>query len=142
MKHLKLSLISLLMVLGCDKKEDGIDMNINPEYLIATWRLEKVTLNDIDGADINDWINTSTILGIDSDKTYFRNYVHGTWTLDGNTLTLGLGDNTDWDYRILELSNNSLTVEVTLTERRYCCDFSQFEDNEPITIIEKYFKEE
>ena len=88
MKHLKLFLISLLMVLGCDKKEDGIDMNINPEYLIATWRLEKVTLNDIDGADINDWISTSTILGIDSDKTYFRNYVHGTWTLDGNTLML------------------------------------------------------
>ena len=118
---------------------------MDSRFLTGTWRLEHVRFNQIEGTEINDWISTSTILSIQEDKAYFRNYVAGTWSLEDNTLTLDPGatfPNFYWEYEVLELTEEVLEVRISLTEGEYCCNFDEFEEDEVLVITERYVRTE
>lgn len=141
MKKLKLlTLAGLVLLFSCDKADNNV---IDPYLITGTWRLEEVTFNQTDGTEINDWISNSTILYIDENKFYYRNYVGGKWALNDKMLVLDTGEtlpNFYWEYEVLELTADILEVRISLTEGQYCCDFDQFEENENLTITEKYVK--
>lgn len=142
MKNLKLSIIGLILLYSCDKEDDSV---INPNLITGTWRLEQVTFNQTNGTEINDWISNSTILKIDNNKSYYRNYVGGEWSLDNQVLVLNPGEtlpNFYWEYKVLELTEGILIVQISLTEGEYCCDFDQFKEDEVLMITEKYIRSE
>lgn len=131
---------SLALLFSCAKEDI-----VNPNLLTGTWRIEQVVLNETDGEEINDWISNSTSLSIDDDKTYYRNYVVGKWSLNEKTLILDSGTDLKefyWKYKILDLTDTSLIIQINLTERECCCDFEQFEEEEVLTITETYFRVE
>lgn len=143
MKTLKLLLftISLTSLFSCNQEE----IEINQDLITGQWNLEQVTLNNINGTEINDWISNSTILNIDDNKSYYRNYVSGEWSLIDDKLNLIPIQELQidsWNYQILELTKKTLKIKVYLTESEYCCDFEQFVDDEILTIVETYIKSE
>jgi hypothetical protein len=101
--------------------------------------IKKLTIISIDGNDLNPIISTSTILQLSNSKTYYRNYVHGTWALSKNNFSIHPNDAEidDWKYKIIYLIYTELTVQINKTEEKYFCDFDQFESNKilQITII-------
>lgn len=95
----------------------------------------------MDGNSINNWVSSSTILSLSSDNTYYRNYVLGEWEFNHTTLALnaeGPSDDFDWEYEVLDVTEEILRVRISLNEGEYCCDFEEFEDNELLVIEESY----
>ncbi len=131
--------ICLSTLFACDHEE----VLVNPDQLSGGWNLENVAINKIDNEEITDWMSVAFYL--DKDQTYYRNYVSGKWSLDKNKLILepveGLGD-FYWEYDIMLLTKTKLQVKLYLTDQQYCCDFEQFEDDEVLTIIETYSRQQ
>jgi len=140
MKKIKLIISIFLVVLisACNKADENF-----AELIVGAWSSEKVTINGIDGSDINNWSGPSIALGIKENNRFYRNFREGTWTLNESKLTLSPNEDdpfNDWNYEILELTESSLKLKIELTESKYCCDFDQFDENEILTIIETYSK--
>jgi hypothetical protein len=141
---LLLIVICFISTVSCEQKESKLS-KVDTTLLTGGWNLEEVTFNSIDGTEINEWISNSTVLHLDEDQTYYRNYVSGKWSLEDKKLILNPADDSKfyyWEYGIITLSKTKLEVRIELTESQYCCDFEQFEDDEIITITETYTKSE
>jgi hypothetical protein len=138
----RLSVLAIcLIVVSCDS---NVDLSIKPDSLIGFWSRETVYLNGTNSNEYVDFLNGGTnFLEIKENTTFSRAYDNGSWQLSNQTLNLerdeatGLGD---WSYKIIELSNRNLILEIKLTESQYCCGFDSFSDNEIITIKEVYTK--
>lgn len=141
MKKLKLVLTGFVLLFACEKEDKAPDRGL----ITGTWRLEQVIFNETDGVEINDWISNSTILNIDANGFYYRNYVGGEWIINNRTLILDPGETMPefyWEYEVLALSKETLKVRISLTEGQYCCDFDQFEENDVLSITETYIRSE
>ena len=133
--------IMLSFFISCDKEE----VKNYTDLIIGNWTIQEVTFNNTNGTDINDWISASTVLNFEEDESYYRNYVNGNWFVDGNQLKLIPRQElqlTDWNYEILQLTENTLKVKIELTESEYCCDFESFESTDVLTIVESYKRED
>lgn len=142
MRKLKFLSIGFAFLFSCVKEDNHV---IDPNLITGSWRLELVTVNQIDGAEINDWISNSTILRIDENNSYYRNYVTGEWAINDKMLVLNPGEdmpNFYWEYEVLELLEDTLTMQIKLTEGQYCCDLDQFTEDEVLTFTEKYVRSE
>ncbi|MFY0605923.1 MAG: hypothetical protein JXR10_04355 [Cyclobacteriaceae bacterium] len=136
--------IVLLLTIGLSGCSDE-STEITPELMIGGWNLDEVVINGLNGSEINDWISNSTALGLDSTLMYYRNYVTGNWSLEGDKLILDPADRLSgfyWEYEILTVTSKQLKMKIELTESQYCCDFEQFGDNELLTIVETYSRAE
>ena len=107
MKTLKLVLltIGLIFLISCNKEETEINSNL----IIGGWKLEKVSFNNIDGTEINDWISKSTLLNFDDNESYYRNYITGNWSVSEMQLKLVPKEELrqdDWNYEILQKTEN------------------------------------
>lgn len=104
-----------------------------------------MNFNGLDGNLINDWISSGVILNINNNNTYYRNYITGAWSINKDILFLQPDSNLIdffWEYKIVELTENSLEMRVNLSEGQYCCDFAEFTSDELLTINEKYIRSE
>lgn len=67
----------------------------------------------------------------------------GTWSLNKKSLKLTPNEDSShppFEYKVTSLSDTSLTLEITLTERDYAWDFEGIEVDELIIVTEKYSK--
>jgi hypothetical protein len=138
MRRLSILLAVCFGVLSCD--EDNVT-TVRPEAIIGSWRSETVYLNGVNSEQYVDWLNTGSVFIIKDDNTYARNYVWGNWRLCNEELKLEANADmgmADWKYKIIEHTEDRLTLELNLTESQYCCNFDSFTDAEVITIKEVY----
>ncbi len=87
--------------------------------------------------------STSTWLLLKKDNLFLRNYIPGIWSLNKGKLMLTPDKDLavqPLQYEIVHLSDASLTLKITLTERDYLQDFEDTEEHEQITVTEKYRK--
>jgi hypothetical protein len=136
-----ISIICIILSFSCSHDDE---IKINEDLLPGAWRLEKVTFNEVDGTAINDWISTFSNLIIREDKFYYHDYVSGEWSVKGNKLMLTPQAGIvgfDREYEILKLTDKTIVVKFKRTDLQYCCDLEQFRDDEILTIIETYRKD-
>jgi len=142
MKKIKLLLfITLISIVFSCNKDDVTELN--PDLITGEWRMEKVTLNGIDGTEFNDYISQA-ILYIGEDESYYRDYISGNWIMSEKTLSLIplYLDYGERNYEILELTEDTLQMKIELTESEYFVDLELFDSSEIITIIETYKRRE
>lgn len=136
-------LLSFIMFTSCSKESDKTTYNQNE--LIGVWRLNSVTFNEVDGKDINNWVSTNTILSLEDNDFFYRNYINGSWELDDTRLKLISKEQPNintWEYEILEVTDTTIKLKIKSTEGKYCCNFEAFGSDEILTIIETYNREE
>ncbi|MBC5993874.1 hypothetical protein [Pontibacter cellulosilyticus] len=115
------------------------DTVVQPDELVGNWQSEEIYAN----GKLQEDISKSTWLGIRKDKSYYKNYTAGNWSVDGKRLVLspdGMSSTTLLDYKVVEHTKDRLTLEVVLTQRDYFMKFDGVDDNEQVTIVEKYRK--
>jgi len=143
MRNIKFLIVfGLVIISSCENEEYN---NIKPDSIIGTWKLSEITFNQTNGIEINDWISTNTTLNFEKNKSFYQNYVSGEWVLSDQTLLLNVGQNSLQLYReysVLEVNENILKIQITLTDEQFCCDIEQFEPDELLTITESYIKVE
>lgn len=135
-----LVLTILILLLACSQEDNQM---VNSDLITGEWTLEQVTINQIDGDEINNWINTGTTLSLDENKSYYRNYIYGEWVLNKETLSLNPSEvfsSFQQEYEIMKLTENALILHVSMTESEYCCDFGQFESDEMLSITETFIR--
>ena len=110
MKHLLLVFLLLLFITSCDKDEHSI----TTESLSADWQLQEFTITRVpSGQEMFRQSDNTTWLLLNADGTYSRNYVNGTWVLDGKIIEtqplpdIGLRA---VDYIVLAVSDEQLTI--------------------------------
>ena len=77
------------------------------EDIIGAWRSEKITFNGIHGDDLSPGLETSTHLNLEAEKSYYLNYVSGSWAVQGDQLVLNPNPELSIlsrTYKILSLS--------------------------------------
>lgn len=138
MKTLNLiSLIGLIIYLISCKETD----EIKASEIANVWRLEEVYVN----GQLQDSTQLSaTILGIQENNSYYRNYVSGTWVLSGNWIEFSpleeLGLSTK-RHQVLEHTGDLLLLESSMTEKEYLWDFEGVAEDEVVTTREKFVKD-
>jgi len=141
MKKKLLFLFICFAVVSCENEYDDCS---HAESIIGMWSRETVYLNGDNSVEYVDFLNNGTnYLELKNDKTFARVYDNGTWQLAGKSLMLDRDETSglsDWNYAIVDVTKNNLTLEVKLNESQYCCGFEEFEDNEIIVIKEVYKK--
>lgn len=133
--------ICLLLFGSCSRN------NIESSMLLGTWRLSKVQFDEVASTEINnwnDWISGNTILNLGEGQSYYRNYVSGTWVLSDNQLLLTPRNNLQMDskmYDVISVTDSVLTLQIHTTDRLYCCNFEEFEDEQILQITEVFIRE-
>ncbi|GAB3526353.1 hypothetical protein GCM10027443_01380 [Pontibacter brevis] len=115
------------------------DDAVRPADLTGDWQSEEIYVN----GQLQQDMSTSTWLLLKKDNLFQRNYVVGTWSFNKKYLELTPNEDSSLQplqYEVTNFSDNSLTLEITLTEREYPKDFEGVEADELITVIEKYSK--
>ena len=115
------------------------DNSVSPVDLTGDWQSAEIHVN----GKLQENISKSTWLLLKKDNIFQRNYVIGAWSL--NNRNLELAPNVDssiqpMQYEVTDLSDASLTLKITLTEREYGWDFEDIEADDLITVTEKYSK--
>lgn len=136
MKSLPIILIALFLT-ACMQNEE---ITPTADVLVGSWISESVEIRSLsDEKSISGYKN---YLYFGEDHNFFRNYMGGEWELNGRYLTLKIypdySEIADWDYKIIDFSKSSLTLQIQLTEGKYCCNFQEFESDEMLLITEKY----
>ncbi|WP_238750790.1 hypothetical protein [Neolewinella maritima] len=121
MKHLLLVLLPMLLLTTCDKEVD----NLSVDSLTADWQLQEFSITRASsGQEIFKRGDKYTWLLLDADGTYARNFVTGSWSLDGNTIKVQPLPNTGaraLDYEVLSVSDEQLTVRYLTTAQECNC---------------------
>jgi hypothetical protein len=135
MKNIRLAILmsSILLFVSC--KDDSA----KPVDLTGDWQSEEIHVNGKLQADIS----KSTWLLLKKDNIFQRNYVTGSWSLKKGNLELTPNADTSiepMNYKVVNFSNASMTLEITLTEKEYGWDFEDIEADELITVTEIYTK--
>ncbi len=143
MKIIKLTIVIFLAIFisSCNKTNIGN----YPELIVGGWISTNVTINGLAGNTFNESLDSSAQLFIGEDAEYHRNYVTGSWDLDKSKLTLSPEEfyqMEDWNHEILELTESILKVKIELTKSEFGWGFSQFDEDEILTIIQTYSKQE
>ncbi|WP_420458653.1 hypothetical protein [Neolewinella sp.] len=106
-----LPLLLLLLLTACTKDTDD---SITTETLSADWQLQEFSITRAtSGQEMFKQSDDTTWLLLNADGTYTRNYVNGTWVLDGKIIEtqplpdLGLRP---VDYEVLAVSDEQLTI--------------------------------
>ena len=131
-----LSILSLAFV-ACNKDEV---VTIEIENLPGCWKSQQREINGLTWLELTGFPPYRT-LGIGDDGTYFLNYILGEWVVTDETLSLtydGYGESRTDEYQILYLSSDSLVLESYLTEEDSFLDFPQFQDDEILTVVERF----
>ena len=131
----------LMLLLSCQKEEIFVPQE---HELLGSWRSQTVTVENQDGVDFDDPLGPFTILGLDENGGFIRNYALGSWNLNGSLLTLipeNGGLNNPRAYRIIELTESTLVLELSTTEEAYSRDFEPYSSNETLTITEVFERE-
>jgi hypothetical protein len=141
MKKRLLFLVIGYAALSCENEYDECT---HAESIVGFWSRETVYFNGVNSVEYVDFLNNGTnYLELKDDNTFARAYDNGTWQLTGKSLKLDRDETSglsDWNYAIVEVTKNSLTLEVKLNEGQYCCGFDEFDDSEIIIIKEVYKK--
>lgn len=75
------------------------------------------------------------------DYTYYRNYVVGTWSLDGSALDLNADPDygmPTWEYEVINVTETQLVVTLHTTMSNYHWGFDEFGENEVVKVLEIY----
>ena len=134
MKKIILMLLICIATLSCNNNEPELTSPL------GFWLLQRVDLNGINAVRTD--FTMANYLDIKDDKTLSRCYDRGKWGLADHALTIDWDSpgGTDWTYKIIDQTQNTLTLQVELTESQYNYDFNEFSDDEIITITEFYKK--
>lgn len=141
------SLIALPLFFGSCKKDSPVppDDPVKDEDVTGTWNSELITINGVNSSQYAEGLNTSTHLGIEADGNFYRNFVTGTWDLRNDSLILTPNQNQNlhpWNYKVIDVTANTLTIEIHTTEVEYMYDFDEFGSDEVLTFVETYRREE
>ena len=135
----KLLLLSILLIVGCDKNSTG--SNINPIVGIWEWVSTTNTIQDYHQGSITETLannDLDVIYTFNQDGAYIYGEMDGTWTTNSNTLILlSNGDSNEYDYSI---NNNTLLISYTSTIDTYCSACERWH-SETTTIINTYTKQ-
>ncbi|RDV15806.1 hypothetical protein DXT99_07310 [Pontibacter diazotrophicus] len=135
MKTIRLTILMSITLFFTSCKDDSV----RPVDLTGDWQSEEIYVN----GKLQKDISKTTWLLLKKDNIYKNNYITGTWSLNERNLELTPNENLSLQplqYEVTKLSNASLTLEITLTEREYNWDFEDIEADELITVTEKYSK--
>ncbi|PVY38498.1 hypothetical protein [Pontibacter virosus] len=137
MKTIRLAILmsSVLFFTSCE------DDSANPIELTGDWQSKSIYVK----GKLQEDISNSTWLLLKRDNVFQRNYVIGKWSLNGKNLALS--PNADisvqpMSYQVVDYSGDSMTLQITLTEREYGWDFEDAEPDELITVTEMYSKKQ
>lgn len=134
MKHLQAAFfISLAMLFfSCE------DNDVNPTEIIGVWYSEEIYVN----GELKD-DDPNTILSLEENDDYYRNYISGIWSLEQDRLKLiptGDSNPKPGEHKVINVSDDVLTLEITLLEGEYPWNFKDIPDDEIVTVTEKYRK--
>lgn len=153
-KLIYLSLAFILLVLFSCNKNDVASSNFSEALLVGDWKIEAFSVsnsnqdhlyNDFSNANFST-VHSPILLSFDDQKTYNKNYVNGFWKLDQNTLQLLPKEDrsiTRQNYELIELSEETMSLKVVLNKNQYLYAqyFTNFDDNDLLTIIEHYTRQ-
>lgn len=135
MRTIRITILMSTILVFTSCKDDSV----KPIDLTGDWQSEEIYVN----GQLQEDISKTTWLLLKKDNQYQKNYVIGTWSLKKKNLELTPNEDHSLQplqYEVKNLSNASLTLEITLTEREYAWDFEGIEADEMITVTEKYSK--
>ncbi|GGG22819.1 hypothetical protein GCM10011323_28400 [Pontibacter amylolyticus] len=115
------------------------DNSISPVDLTGDWQSKSIYVK----GKLQEDISTSTWLLLKKDNVFQRNYVTGKWSLNEHNLELApIADISihPMNYKVVDYSGDSMTLQITLTEKEYGWDFEDVEPDELITVTEMYSK--
>src|SRR5687768_1820043 len=126
------------ILLSCS---DENELKSTEESLTGFWNYEKVSFNGVDISQLNPGFTVSNFLHLAGDHSAGKAYLNGVWSLQNGNLKLQwLHDRPANIYKIVNVSKNSLTLEITLPQSEYGITLSQFGEDEVITITEQFVK--
>ena len=134
---------SLYLFTSCNATEEDVStiLEVEETDILGIWNLSEVKLNG-EVYDANSGI-TAHVLSIEENNEYYRTYVNGNWSLNEDQLQFVPSDEqlATWNSRIISVDETTLNIEVQLTESDYLWNFEEFDENEMITIQEKYIRQ-
>ena len=109
--------------------------------ITGPWNLVQIFINGEDGDTYHSSLNTAAAMEIRDDYTYYRNYIAGTWSLDGSSLDFvpesyyGIPT---WEYEVINVTETQLVVVIHTTMGVYGWGLDEFDQNEIVKILEIY----
>jgi hypothetical protein len=140
MKTNRVFYIALVFALESCESHEFLD--VKTEQIVGSWSSEEILFNGKPGSEFLPGIDMGFHLAIHKDKSFYRNYVWGSWEVNNNVLRLidKFTATSVKEFEIIEISEKTLTIRTLLTEGEYCCDFDAFGENEKISITERYIR--
>ncbi len=136
-------LFFLLLGFTSCQKEEAIDEAIAPEALIGNWETHEIIVNGDPNSETSTWLTNNKYWSMsiqEENQFYYRNYISGTWSVEGRQLVFTNEWSPSQRFTILDISETSLTLQIQLTEGEYCCGFDEFESDEVLTIVEYFVR--
>lgn len=136
-----LSLSMAIFIVSCDSSES---FQFEENDIVGAWNLESLTIDGKDLKDISPGFSYATSLVYNIDKTYYRNYISGTWSLEKDKICLKANpdlDYPDWSYRIISMDSELLIIELEMSTTEYCCTFENYDTDQMRVIVETYSRQ-
>jgi hypothetical protein len=115
------------------------DDSANPLDVTGDWQSRSIYVK----GKLQEDLSNSTWLLLKKDNVFQRNYVIGKWSLKEKNLELTPDADASiepMNYKVINFSDASMTLEITLTEKEYGWDFEDVDADELITVTEIYIK--
>jgi len=137
----KLTLISALCFSILFSCSDENELKLTEGSLIGSWNYEKVLFNGEDISQLTPGFTVSNFLHLAEDHSAGKCYINGVWSIQDGSLKLQwTHDNISNVYKIVNVSNTTLTLQTELRQSEYGISLPQFGEDEVITITEQFVK--
>ena len=133
-------LFMLLLMFSCQQDELPVPQEAD---LWGSWRLQTQDIQDENREAVENSFPASALMSIDENGSFYRNYVSGSWNLNGRLATF-VPSNSAMEvtsYRILEMTESSLKWEARLTEKELLFNIPGIDRDQTLIVTEVFMKE-